>query len=424
MRKESVFVLAVVSAVCVIGPPTLMADWYDSFYDGDFGPGEDPNIFDIDDPCWVFYEPLGHPWDVTVEDGWVRLWTTWGGFLPIAIVTGTPSTWNFDPNTSPDYWDDATPHYIVARAKNTNEESDPNRGRCLLFLNSDHYTWLGYEFQYGFKDIGGQALIGIALVNGIDWKNARLDHINHLDEQDGFWMAFQWETDGVLNDPNGKWLRAVCWNGGKFDWDGNWMLSCNLGEPNTLHDPNASCDPNKYPSKGSTAIGTWTDNIWEAGFPADVAFDEIEARTGAFTNVSRALTLKMKDCCELTVDPDLFDDPNEAYTDPNHIGDPNYYDPPVDASVLRRYTNGTALALGAVVPCGNKTFKKWTIKGPNQSDDPLYQIVTDANEVLYLTMDGDYLVKASCKCGGGGIEPFAGMALLVLGVGFVLRRLS
>jgi hypothetical protein len=39
-------------------------------------------------------------------------------------------------------------------------------------------------------------------------------------------------------------------------------------------------------------------------------------------------------------------------------------------------------------------------------------------------VDGDYVVKATCKCGGGGIEPFAGMVLLVLGLGVIVRRLT
>jgi len=50
--------------------------------------------------------------------------------------------------------------------------------------------------------------------------------------------------------------------------------------------------------------------------------------------------------------------------------------------------------------------------------------VNDTNEVLYLTVDGDYLVKATCKCGGGGVEPFGAMALLVLGLGVLIRRWS
>ena len=129
---------------------------------------------------------------------------------------------------------------------------------------------------------------------------------------------------------------------------------------------------------------------------------DFEVRTGVFTNVSRTLTVKLKDCCELNLEPNL------AHP---------------DGGEKRRYTDGTAIALDTVVPCGSKSFKKWTVKGPNDSGDPLYQIVTDTNEVLFLTMDGDYLVKATCKC-GGGVEPFAGMALLLLGIGVAIRKAS
>jgi len=134
---------------------------------------------------------------------------------------------------------------------------------------------------------------------------------------------------------------------------------------------------------------------------SDAVFDDIECRWGTFTNVFRTLTVVMKDCCELGLEPNLA-----------HPGGGNN----------RQYTHGTAIVLDGVVPCGNKSFKKWTVKGPNDSGDPAYQIVTDTNEVLYLTMDGDYLVKATCKCGGGGVEPFAAVVLLLLGLGAVIRR--
>jgi len=135
----------------------------------------------------------------------------------------------------------------------------------------------------------------------------------------------------------------------------------------------------------------------------DVKYDHIESRWGYFTNVSRTLTVKLKDCSSLNLEPNL------AHP---------------DGGDKRRYTQGTSIVLDTVVPVGNKVFKKWTVKGPNESSDPLYQIVSDTNEVLYLTMDGNYLVKATCKCGGGGIEPFAGMVLLVLALALTVRRLQ
>ena len=73
--------------------------------------------------------------------------------------------------------------------------------------------------------------------------------------------------------------------------------------------------------------------------------------------------------------------------------------------------------IGVLEECG------WKVKGPNDASDPNYQEIQDTNVVLYLTMDGDYAVKAVFKC-GGGVEPFAGVVLMVLGLGVVIRRLA
>jgi len=219
----------------------------------------------------------------------------------------------------------------------------------------------------------------------------------YMDEHNGFWMVMQFTSDGVPEDPNGKWFQAACWNGDKFDWDGTWTLEKDLGSI----DANLDWWPEWYWTEGVCGIGSYCDEA--EGFPADCVFDNLEVRTGVFTNTWRTLTITMKDCCELNLDPNL---------------------PHPDGGTKRRYTSGTPVVLDAVVPCGNKVFKKWTVKGPNQSDDPNYLIVTDTNEVVYLTMDGDYLVKATCKCGGGGIEPFAGMVLLALGLGVLVRRIT
>jgi len=241
--------------------------------------------------------------------------------------------------------------------------------------------------------------------NGPDFGGENIDDW----ERSGFWFLCQFRQDPnyETGDPNGKWLASAIWHGGKFDWDGKYILQ---GEFSSLWaSGTAGRDPgiDWYWPSGRVFVGAVSDSEWSNGFPADVAYDNIEARTGIFTNVGRKLTLKMKDCCDLDVDPDILDDPNE---DPNDLGGP------------RRYTNGTSIVLSAVVPYGNKSFKKWTIKGPNESDDPNYLVVTDTNEVVYLTMDGDYLVKATCKCGGGGIEPFAATVLVVLGLSVAIRR--
>ncbi len=225
-------------------------------------------------------------------------------------------------------------------------------------------------------------------------------------EREGFWVLFQFQLDpnhpDKPGDPNGKYLKAALWNGDKYDWDGQWLLE---GELSTRY-----WQPDTDPlywyatrTAGLSAMSATSDTEYLNGPPAEVGVGDFEVRVGLFTNLSRTLTVKMKDCCDLNLEPNL--------THP-------------DGGEKRRYTNGTPVVLDAVLPCGNKTFKKWTVKGPNLSDDPLYQIVTDTNEVVYLTMDGDYLVKATCKCGGGGIEPFAGMVLVMLGLAVAVRRLT
>jgi len=69
---------------------------------------------------------------------------------------------------------------------------------------------MAYEFQYELKDDGaGKRPIGMALVSGLGMQNMVLSLIDHLDDWNGFWMLFQFESDGVLNDPNGKYLRTA-----------------------------------------------------------------------------------------------------------------------------------------------------------------------------------------------------------------------
>jgi len=225
-------------------------------------------------------------------------------------------------------------------------------------------------------------------------------------EREGFWILFQFDVDpnfpNTPGDPNGKYLKGAIWPGDKYAWSGKWLLE---GELSSAY-WGGGVDPLLWYStktSGLCAAAAASGLEYVNGFPAEIGAGDFEVRVGVFSSVSRTLTVKMKDCCDLNLEPNL------AHP---------------DGGEKRRYTNGTPVVLDAVVPCGNKTFKKWTIKGPNESDDPLYQIVSDTNEVVYVTMDGDYLVKATCKCGGGGIEPFAAAALLALGLGVVVRRLT
>jgi hypothetical protein len=421
MPRRTILMLGI-SAACIAIPNAVLADFYDNFDDGEYQ--EDPNVWDIDDPCWTVYDPLDLDPIVGVTQGWVWLYAQRILMVGSAFVTILPDSGDNDPNTSATYWAHTQSHYIMAKTFNVGAQPDPNDdlGTSVLLLHTNPATWMGYAFEYLYHKYGGGGVRPrISSVQGVDWPVLEWTRIEpddpcHADEAGGFWMLFEYDSDGNpdADDPNGKYLRAALWNGDKFDWSGQWLFEVDLGDPCSWHEPNLvleSGDGGWRPS-GITALAGEEFRMAEPCAPPDVyvAFDQIEARTGVFDpNSPRALTVKMKDCCDLTIDPDLLDDPNQ---------DPN------DLNELRRYTNGTAIVLHAVTPCGSKTFKKWVVKGPNDSGDPLYQVVSDTNQVLYLTMDGGYWVKATCKCGGGGIEPFAGMALLVLGVGAVVRRLT
>ncbi len=94
--------------------------------------------------------------------------------------------------------------------------------------------------------------------------------------------------------------------------------------------------------------------------------------------------------------------------------DPNY--PRIDT-----FPSGSTVTLTAV-PEPDRGFKEWKIFDPNFPGDSNY-ITRDSNAVLDLVMDGDYQVEAVFTC-GSGLPPFVAMALLALGLGVVIRRLS
>jgi hypothetical protein len=165
-----------------------------------------------------------------------------------------------------------------------------------------------------------------------------------------------------------------------------------------------------YWSGGVVGVAAWSSNPenWGNGFPVDAVYDCFEARIGTFTTVSHTVQLQVNQPTYGTVvfSPELLDDPNH---DPNSVDE------------LRRFTNGTEIAVTAT-PVSGKTFVGWTIySDPNKYPDANYA-VTDANSVIYLVMDKDYLLDVEFKC-GSGLPPFIAAALLALGVGVVIRRL-
>ncbi len=230
---------------------------------------------------------------------------------------------------------------------------------------------------------------------------------NYMDEHNGFWICLQFEVTDAnfpVSDPNGKWMKAACWNGGKFDWDGIWDLAADLGNPSSFRDNPAGWWPERYWTSGSCGIGAMIGQGETP--PADAKFDDIECRTGVFNGIGRKLTLNIAhdNWGSITVDPDL-----------RHPADPNTL-----AEKWFQYTDGTQIVLVAT-PISGKAFKEWTIYDPNYPGD-VNHAVSDSNAVLCLTMDADYEVDVDFKC-GSGLEPLLGVGLLVLTLAAVLRRL-
>jgi len=429
MSRNHCFVLGIACAVCLAIPNVALSDFYDSFNDGWYerDPNDprydandpywtDPNnavLFDIDNPDWNVYVPLGTAAAVTAQEGWLRLWGA-DTFSPWALTVAYVDDGDLDPETSVTYWDDTTTHYILARIKNFD---DPNthRGRATLFLNVNEFTWTGgYEVTYEFYKSPNR-LWGIDCVTGMWWTGITHKYVTPMaGESTGFWMLFQFKSDGNGGDPNGKYLQATCWDGDKYAWDGTWVDNVHLAaDPNTWYDPNAALFYDDI--GGRTAIASYGDIYWHGpnGYPSDVGFDGIEMRTGAFDpNNPRMLNLTVSNSHmgTIKIDPDILADCNNV--------DPNLWDP-TDYSAPRRYTDGTTVVLTAE-PLSGKSLKQWTIYDPNHPGDANYT-VQDTNTVLYLTMDADWEIEAKFKC-GGGVPPFIAMTLLALALGVVLRR--
>lgn len=404
----------------VIEPTAVLADFYDCFNDLSYTRDEtdpnftdpnlyvfDPNHWDIDNPEWLTYVPLQSPNAITAQDGELRLWTYGGGvFGQFALLVAYVDTQDPDPNTSETYWDDSASHYILVRARNRCEEANPNRGRVTLFLNANELTWTGgYALTYEFYKYGSSTLFGIAGVNGMWWDSMTGHHFPPLDEQGGFWMLLQFKSDGNGGDPNGKYIQAACWDGGKYDWDGTWIDNLHLAEPEAWDNPNAA---DLYDLMGGrTAVASYGDVYWHGpdGYPSDVSVDEVEVRTGEFSAAPKRLDLQVVNAQygTITIDP-LLADPN---------------DPNMPEERLLRYTAGTEVVLTAEAVSG-RSWKQWTIYDPNFPGDVAHA-TTDTNAVLYLTMDQDYQIEAAFKCGSGvTMIPF-GLSM-VLGVVMFRRR--
>jgi hypothetical protein len=418
-----------VALVCVLGvamgwASAARADFYDNFDDGQYV--RDPN-WDIDAPTWGIDEKIGDYFLEDASSGWLRLEAD-TAMLPFAFVAAFVDDGDYDPNTSPTYWEDSKSHYILARVKNHDWHTDPNldNGIVSLMISADldvwQTLWLSYEFSHTQPWRGSYfALQTVYGTEPMNFKSTRvrgyapeycdpnviLADPNYMDEHNGFWLLAQFEVVDAnypAGDPNGKAFRGTCWNGGKYDWNGTWILEVDLSDPTSFSEQQLRDNwPDMYAPRGICGVASYS--VPNTGFPADGMFDEIEARTGLFSNVARQLNLTVAHSNWGTIDINpLLPDP----TDPNTP----------DQRILR-YTDGTQVVLSATA-ITKKAFDKWTIYDPNYPNDP-NRATVDSNAVLHLTMDKDYQIQASFKC-ASGLEPLLVIGLFAMAAGVVVRR--
>ncbi len=435
---KQVSVWTIACAVGLVGPAIVLGDYYDNYNDGYLtrDPNDprydandpywtDPNncvLWDCDNPDWTS-DPLlsTEPRGMYVASGWFRMYGT-NTMAPYVFLAGYVEDGDHDANTSVTYYDNKAPHYLVTKARSNPE--DPNdAGGSYTLMHATPWDWKAYCFEIQYIDFNllFTNFIGTDYIFGEERYAEQGPNGPAIDN--GFWMLLQFDPLGDNwvpgspndpNDPNCHWLRGAWWNGGKHDWNGEyWIQMCVLDH--------GWGGERLFTEGGDGFAAGGTEFV---GMYPDVGWDNTESRWGSFTTGSAWLNLSAKDGHrgKVTVDPDIMDkdislDPSTVdQYDPNNWGDPNDIDEP------RRYTKGTGVVLTAEAFKGK--FTKWKVKGPNDANDPSYQESIDTNSVLYLTMDGDYAVKAVFKCGGGGVEPFAGMVLMVLGLGVVIRRLA
>ncbi len=471
MRWLTVTLVAAVFALGVAAPAT--ADWYDDFadmhfwYDSNYAfdpnlakqftpypsPPYDPGDWDRCNPQWDFMPFFGVKWEAgvathpVVGSNWIWMITTPNPFFVYTFFCAFVDDGDHNPATSTTWFDDTGSHYMLARISNPQYQADPNNDagyvRLLMNANTAIWTtlWITYEwyddrpwagawycieFQYGDSE-------SIRLPNGIAVKDPNIDEhqydpndpnwdadhyrnhpVGYMDEPNGFWLLLQFEVYDAnygLGDPNGKAVWSACWNGDKYDWDGEYMIGTDF--PNYPNHPRARSeditkwnDGEFYWYEGVSGVATSSSSSENpAAIPDGGAFTDIEMRWGTFTNVSKNLNLTVtkSDMGSVHVCPGI--------PDPNDTGDPN--------DRLYRYTNGTPIVLTAQ-PLSGKSLKQWTIYDPNYPGDANY-VAYDTNTVLYLTMDADWEVNAKFKC-GSSVPPFVAMTLLALGLGLAIRR--
>jgi hypothetical protein len=406
-------------------PAAARADYYDTFNDGfhERDPNDprydandpywtDPNnavLWDVDNPDWTVYPALGSVFLYGVDQGWLRMFAD-AVLWPATFIASYVDDGNYDPNTSLAYFDNSAPHFFWTHVK----IHEPNSGSVGIGMHADPLHWTFYTVVYETGGVKKRFIL--AWYNGFDHVVAAgISEGTAPDQINGFWMVLQFDPDdpngtGDPSDPNNHWFRAAWWNGGKYDWDGHWTVQMPILN-NGYWDPNEQT----YWTEGICAVASaGTTNM---GLRTDNAYDCIECRWGTFSNVYRALnvTVKTLEKGTVTIDPDLLE--NETH-DPN---DPNAPDPN-DPNEVRRYTDGTEVALVAHALEGN-AFRTWKILDPNHPHDPNY-VTKDSNAVLFLTMNADYHVEAIFKCSSGVDQALPPLVVGAVICGFTFRHVQ
>ncbi len=501
MGKRWLTVLGAVSALCVGLPSTALGDYFDDFNDGVVL--EDPLAYDIDDPNWNERFVFAGAYQAGVDEGRMRITAMMHLIFRVAFVGWAVEDNIKDPNLTPYFYDASQPHYMLANGRTHDENYPPTTGMLGVWLHGDFDAWQSFNFEWEARD----GWTSLTSYNGLYWMNIitisaddnnpnyppefqdPIDPNYPSDAREKMWFMIQFDPNGEHwrnidpnytydsslndpNDPNCYWLRGAMWKGGKFEWNGSYVLQCNLlGQMagrkvnDEIHGNDFYFDPNNpthmaqyFHTDGFNCVSGFSggnagfkpdpnDPNWSMFDPnnyicaVDASYDDVESRWGYFTNVSHALQLNVKNSNmgTITIDPDLLDDPNDApwfiHGDPNDPsfdrGDPSTWndpndpnswsgDYPLDPETLRRYTNGTEVVLVAE-PLEGKSFKSWTVFDPNYPGDRGHA-VEDTNSVLYLTMDADWEVEASFSCGSSEFLPPMGMVLLALVAGVIVRR--
>ncbi len=259
MSKTCVLLSSVLLAACFAAPAPVSADYYDNFDDGSY---ENPGPFDPCNPDWTTHEIIASAYYSDAGTGELLLWANSDSF-PHAFIAASVDGGDHDANTSQSYFDDHAAHYILGKVR----PGDPERGDTFLALHADFTQFSGYVLSFLADDDS----FALRSWEGAGWVDAGPRIIRgDLDEENGFWMALQFDSDG---DPNHSYLRAAAWNGDRGDWDGVWDLDQHIM---------TALDANDHDYFGEGVCGVAALDMPVEGLSATAysVFDNIECRWG------------------------------------------------------------------------------------------------------------------------------------------------